>query len=87
MADSKGKLKYTVDEERRKSWKAFAMCMTVADEDAPPMAKAKATFELIDYLSGLKQADIVEACGGEDAGADDVMSFAVKLLADMLGKN
>ena len=88
MAGVKRKqLEYTVDEERRRSWKAFSMCMVVADGGESPMARAKATFELIEYLSGVKEPDIVEACGGEDAGADEVMAFAVQLLADMLGKN
>ena len=72
MADGKDKLEYTVDEGRRRSWKAFSMCMAVADEGENPMARAKATFELIEYLSGVKEPDIVEACGGEDAGADGV---------------
>lgn len=77
----------TYDAKRAANWKSFELSCVIADESASVMEKSRAIFELIEYVTDLTKEDIVERCGGEDAGAADVMAYALEVIAGTSPKN
>ena len=83
MAKAKGAIKkvevggrtYAVDMARAKSWTAVKMLARIqsADGDAEQGTYA---IQYADYVLGDAMNDVVDACGGDDAPAEDVIKLA-----------
>lgn len=73
-------LEFTPNLEFTRSWQAFELNMTLADDELSPAAKMAAYIELVEGMTGLSKDEIVEAAGGKTAPVADVVNLMAEIV-------
>lgn len=71
-------LSFQADPARLRSWKALSLMGEMQSDN--PFERTRATMGFCTYITGLDEERIVEACGGEDADASEVLGFAQEII-------
>ena len=73
-------IEITPNAEFAKSWAAFDLQLTLADEGASQPAKMRAYVELVEGMTGMTRDELVDAAGGPTAPATDVVAFMAEVV-------
>ena len=76
---------YEVDEKALGSWRAFNLVRKM--ESGREMEKVDAAIGFVELVCGATEDDIVEACGGDDAEAAEVIAVVFDLIKGCYPKN
>lgn len=76
-----------VDDKKAKGWKSFELCGVLAKKNADVFEQADAAFELIEYASDCTREAIIDKFGGDDASPQEVVKYALQLVAEIAPKN
>lgn len=79
--------KFAVDDDKFKSWGAFKLMGVISDENRTPYERTACMFKLIEAVTDLKEADIIELAGGEDADAQAVFELLAAIISEAAPKN
>ena len=79
--------KVSVDPVKLKSWRAFKMVAALQSPDATEFEKIGTAMAFVSLVAGMDEESIVEAVGGEDAPAEDVVAFVTEVISGCYPKN
>lgn len=74
-----------VNEKAAKSWKAFDLLSTIPEELTPLAVRKMVDF--IELTTDVTEERLLEACGGEYASVDDVVTLASQIITHCYPKN
>lgn len=75
-----------IDEKRLKSLKAFRLIERSETSDNN-MERLGAMIDMVEYIAGISEDDLLEMCGGELTPIDEVMEFVTKVIGNCYPKN
>ena len=78
---------YTIEDTAFRSWAAFELIAVVSDDKQTPFDRAGSMFKLVELVTNLKKADVIEIAGGESASVDDVLGVLAEIIAKIAPKN
>lgn len=82
-----GGIQFDVNGAAISSWAFFKGLRRLGDESVDNIEKLELSFSLIEMATGITEDEIVEAAGGEDAAASDVIALAAAIVKELTPKN
>ena len=78
---------FTINNKRLRSWVAFNHLRNIRSKDTDDYDRIAYMMQLVEYITGRSEDDLVKMCGDEDAALIDVINLVNKLIVAAYPKN
>lgn len=86
MAQVNGR-EFSVDESKFRSWAVFDLMGVISNEDRTPYERVDCMFRLVETVTDLDKAAVIEIAGGENADVQAVFDALAAIIAEAAPKN
>ena len=78
---------FTIENKKLQSWTAFDLLRKFQAKETQDYDRVAALVQLVEYITGTTEKELVGLCGGEDASLVEVVTFAQKIITAAYPKN